>query len=78
MPEVPVPTPIPVPLKPVSPEEVEEFRELLRKAREYDKRTGQKDCEEAQKRQKILDLANSLGIDVSFVKDDSESPKTEN
>jgi hypothetical protein len=61
----PEPTPLPVP--PVSQEEVEEFRRLLERAREYDRRNNEPDCEMDEKRQKVRELAKQLGVDVSFI-----------
>ena len=50
-----------------TPEEIEEFRSLLERAREYDKRNNEPDCEMAEKRQKLLDMAAELGVDISFI-----------
>ena len=47
--------------------EVDEFRELLDRAREYDRKHHEPDCGIEEKRQKIRELARQLGIDVSFV-----------
>lgn len=55
----------PVPLP--TPHEIEEFRKLLDRAREYDKRMNQSDCESEEKRQKLLAIAKELGINISFV-----------
>ena len=60
-----VPVPQPTPPAP-TPEEVQEFRDLLDRAREYDKRTSQPDCETEEKRRKLLDLADQLGIKIDF------------
>jgi hypothetical protein len=60
-----LPATAPVPL--VSPEEVAEFRRLLERAREYDRRNNEPDCELAEKRERVKDLARQLGIDVSFI-----------
>ncbi len=56
-----------LPPKPITPEEIAEFRRLLDRAREYDKRNNEPECEMESKRQKLLDLAKELGIDISFV-----------
>lgn len=50
-----------------SQSEIDEFRSLLQRAREYDKRHNEPNCELAEKKAKILDLAKQLGVDVSFV-----------
>ena len=59
---VPAPQP-PMPTR----EEIEEFRRLLERAREYDKRTGQPDCEMEEKRQKLKELADLLGVKIDFL-----------
>ncbi len=50
----------------ISQEEKDEFRELLRKAREYDAKHHEPDCEMEQKKEKLRKLAEELGIDISF------------
>lgn len=63
----PFPT-IPVPgLPPITPEEIAEFRKLLDSAREYDRKHNQPDCETEEKRRKVKELAEKLGVDISFV-----------
>lgn len=58
-------------MKPKEPaithDEIREFRELLERAREYDRRNNEPDCELAEKRQAILDIAKKLGVDISFL-----------
>lgn len=73
-PLVPIPdeSPVPVgPLKPVpkmpTPEEIEEFRRLLERAREYDKRNQEPDCEMEEKKEKVRKLAEELGVKVDFI-----------
>lgn len=51
----------------ISKEEVEEFRKLLERAREYDKAHNQPDCELDEKRQALKKIAAELGVDISFV-----------
>lgn len=51
----------------ISKEEVEEFRQLLERARKYDKERGEPDCELEEKRQELLKLAGELGVDISFL-----------
>ena len=58
---------IPVVVPQLSQEEIDEFRKLLDRAREYDKRHNEPDCELDEKRQAIKKLAEQLGVDVSFV-----------
>lgn len=56
----------PPPLVP-SKREIDEFRRLLERAREYDKRNNEPDCEMANKKAKLKELAKQLGVDISFV-----------
>lgn len=51
----------------VTDAEIKEFRDLLEKARKYDKDHGQPDCDLDEKREKVRKLAEELGVDVSFV-----------
>ena len=51
----------------ISPQEVEEFRRLLERAREYDKRNNEPDCEMASKKREILDLVEKHGIKIDFL-----------
>lgn len=67
-PTAPYTVPIyPQPVRLPTQEEVDDFRRLLERARQYDKDHGQPDCELEDKRRKIKDLAEQLGVDVSFV-----------
>ena len=50
----------------ISPEEVAEFHELLRRAREYDKKNNEPDCELESKKQRVRDLAKELGVEVTL------------
>lgn len=50
-----------------TPEEIAEFRELLERAREYDREHDQPDCETAEKRERLKALADELGIEIEFV-----------
>lgn len=66
------PLPYPYPYQPsptplITSEEVEEFRRLLERAREYDKKMGQPDCELDQKRKKLKELAELIGVEIEFV-----------
>ena len=56
-----VPAPLP------TPAEIDEFRRLLDRAREYDRKNNEPDCETAEKRKKLKDLADALGVEISFV-----------
>lgn len=46
--------------------EIREFRDLLKRAREYDKRNNEPDCELEAKKQMLLDLAKQLGIEIEI------------
>lgn len=46
--------------------EIAEFHKLLDRAREYDKKYNQPDCELEEKKQKLTKLAKELGINISF------------
>lgn len=50
-----------------SPAEIDEFRKLLEKAREYDKEMGQEDCELEEKRARVKKLAEELGVKIDFI-----------
>lgn len=60
-------SPIP-PLTPKMPtkEELEEFYELMRKAKKYDEDNNQKDCEVDTKKQAIQEIADKWGIKIEF------------
>ncbi len=71
-----VPTPDPVPYYPIpepirqiypSPAEIQEFRELLEKARKYDRENNQPDCEMEEKKKLLLEIAKKLGIKIDFL-----------
>jgi len=51
----------------IAPEEVAEFRRLLERAREYDKRHAEPDCELEEKKAALKAIAEKLGVDISFV-----------
>lgn len=51
----------------ITPEEIEEFRKLLDRAREYDRRNNEPDCELAEKRDKLKKLAEELGVAIDFL-----------
>ncbi len=67
LPLTPVPSPLVIPASPITPQEVDEFRQLLERAREYDRKHGEPECELQEKRDRIKKLADELGVDVSFV-----------
>lgn len=73
VPAEPIVVPTAPPLYPVvvppaiTPEEIAEFRRLMERAREYDKKHNQPDCELEEKRRKIKELADALGVEIGFV-----------
>lgn len=67
-PLTPLPVPVPVPVVPlITPEEIEEFRKLLDRAREYDRKNNEPDCELYEKKQRLRELAKELGVEIAFV-----------
>lgn len=72
------PTVVPLPhiISPPSPpikfpfitkEEIDEFRRLLERAREYDRRNNEPDCELEEKKRKVRELAEQLGVKIDFL-----------
>jgi hypothetical protein len=51
----------------ISAEEIAEFRALLERAREYDKRNNEPECELDEKRAAIVTIAKALGVEISFL-----------
>jgi len=58
------PQPLPHPL--VTPQEIDEFHRLLDRAREYDKKRGEPDCELDEKKERLRKLAKDLGVTIKF------------
>jgi hypothetical protein len=56
----------PMPINMPTQKEIDEFHALLKRAREYDAKHNQPDCEMEEKRQKLLELSEQLGIKISF------------
>jgi hypothetical protein len=63
--------PTPNPFSPQTPtqEEIDEFRRLLERAREYDRIHNEPDCEVEEKKKLLRELAKKLGIEdkISFI-----------
>lgn len=59
-----LPISLPIPEKQLTDEEIIEFRKLLDRAKEYDERTGQKDCELENKKDRLKKLINQLGQEL--------------
>lgn len=56
------------PIQPqISPLEVEEFKKLLERAREYDRKNNEPDCELEEKKQQVKKLAEDLGVKIDFL-----------
>lgn len=51
----------------ITPAEIAEFRELLRKAREYDKKHNEPACESDEKKARLRKLADELGVKIDFL-----------
>jgi len=51
----------------ITPEEIEEFKKLLDRAREYDKKHNQPDCELEEKKEKLRKLSEELGVKIDFI-----------
>lgn len=63
----PITWPIPQPVvSPLTEQEITELRKLLQRAKEYDEKTNQKDCELEEKKEKLRKLAKELGIEINF------------
>lgn len=51
----------------ISSQEIEEFRRLLERAKEYDRRNNEPDCELPSKKKRIKNLADVLGVKIKFL-----------
>lgn len=49
--------------------DIEEFLGLVQRAKEQDKRDGNADCGSEEKKRRIQELADELGIEIEFVDD---------
>lgn len=57
---------IPSPIIP-TPEDIKNFWELLRKAKEYDEKNNQKDCQDENKLRRIKELLEKLGAELKDI-----------
>lgn len=48
-------------------DELDEFKRLLERAREYDRENNQPDCPEEEKRKLLKEMAKQLGVEIEFV-----------
>lgn len=70
MPGIDLPLPnvtIQAPERRITQAEVDELRRLLERAREYDKRMNQPDCELDEKRLALKKIAAELGVEIAFL-----------
>lgn len=44
-----------------------EFEDLIRDAREYDRKNNQPDCELDEKRQALKKIADEMGVEIKFL-----------
>jgi hypothetical protein len=51
----------------ITPEEIAEFRKLLERAREYDKRNSEPECELEEKKVALKAIAAKLGVEIAFL-----------
>ena len=51
----------------ITPAEIDEFRRLLDRAREYDQKHHEPDCELEPKKQALKNLARELDVEISFL-----------
>lgn len=63
----------PLIINPITQEEVDEFRRLLERARAYDRKHNQPDCEMEEKKRLIRELAKLHGLNVDFIDDAAEA-----
>ncbi len=64
-PNYPIVFPLPAPQ--ITQQELDEFRSLLERARQYDKEHNEPECELDEKKQKLRDLAKQLGVEINFL-----------
>lgn len=62
-----VPGVAPPPAPPITAAEIEEFRRLLERARDYDRKNSEPDCELKEKRDAIKKIADLMGVKIDFV-----------
>jgi hypothetical protein len=51
----------------ITAEEIAEFRQLLERAREYDKRNSEPECELEEKKAAVRQIAKQLGVEINFL-----------
>ena len=49
-----------------NPEWREHLEDMMKTAKEYDVKTGQPDCESAEKKKAIQEIADKLGVKINF------------
>lgn len=65
-PNPPDPIYISIPVVLPTQAEIDEFHKLLERAREYDKRNNEPDCELSEKKERLQKLADELGITIKI------------
>ncbi len=56
----------------ITDEEIREFRDLLRKARDYDKKNNEPHCELESKKETLRKIAEALGFEINFDEESSD------
>jgi len=56
-----------VPVQQITPDEIAEFKRLLERAREYDKRNSEPDCELESKKATLKKIAEHFGVEINFL-----------
>lgn len=52
--------------------EIREFRSLLERAREYDKKHHEPECEDAGKKAALKEIAKIMGINIDFIDEEAK------
>lgn len=81
-PELPPMAPLePFPLPPKEParfptqEELEDFRRLYERAKKYDADNNEPNCETDEKKRRVKELADKLGVNIDFIDEPTEVEK---
>jgi hypothetical protein len=46
--------------------DIQDLKDLLKRAKEYDEKTGQPDCELDEKKRRLKEIADMVGVDIEF------------
>jgi hypothetical protein len=66
IPTIPWTVPVTPPVRVPTQEELDEFYRLLKKAREYDRKNNEPDCEDNDKKRILREMADKLGVEINF------------